>query len=61
MSLMLVCGVKFSILMMIKNIFKYLFLYIKIKIKNERNDIIIIKKEEEKDRKHTRKKFDGYL
>jgi len=58
---MLVCGVKFSILMMIKNIFKYLFLYIKIKIKNERNDIIIIKKEEEKDRKHTRKKFDGYL
>ena len=58
---MLVCGVKFSILMMIKNIFKYLFLYIKIKIKNERNDIIIIKKKEEKDRKHTRKKFDGYL
>ena len=40
---------------MINNTFKYYFSYIKIKIKNERNDIIILKKKgKEEDRKHTR-------
>ena len=49
--------------MIINNTFKYPFICIKIKIKikNERNDIIIMKEEEEEDMKHTGKKLGGYL
>jgi len=44
---------------MINNTFKYTFLYIKIKIKNEINHIIIMNKKG--NRKHTKKKLCGYL
>ena len=37
---------------MINNTFKYPFSYIKIKIKNEKNDIIIMKKKKKRQKTH---------
>ena len=46
--------------MMINNTFKYPFSYIKIKIKNERNDNIIMKKKKKIENTHERNWVDMY-